>query len=112
MCVAVDTALSPDDLLARCKEVEARLGRPLPARRHGPRPIDVDVLLVGALEHSSERLRLPHPDLLVRRFVIEPLLELDAALELPDGTDLTRAREALLDQRVQRRGHLPAPPQG
>ena len=46
----------------------------------------MDVLLLGGLEHRSERLTLPHPDLTARRFVLEPLLELDPAPELPDGT--------------------------
>ena len=44
--------------------------------RHGPRLIDVDVLLLGAIEYASERLTLPHPEVTSRRFVLVPLLEL------------------------------------
>jgi 2-amino-4-hydroxy-6-hydroxymethyldihydropteridine diphosphokinase len=108
-CLAVDTALEPEELLALCKAVERALGRPEGGRRHGPRPIDIDVLLLGAIEHRSERLALPHPDLLARRFVVEPLLELDPGLALPDGTRLAEWRERLLDQRVERNGALPPP---
>ena len=53
--------------------------------RHGPRVIDVDVLLLGDLEHASQRLVLPHPEVGSRRFVLVPLLELDPELTLPDG---------------------------
>lgn len=51
---------------------------PAHAPRHGPRPIDVDVLLLGELELSSPRLRLPHAEITARKFVLIPLLELDA----------------------------------
>ena len=54
--------------------------------------IDVDVLLLGSLEHSSQRLTLPHPEVLARRFVLVPLLELDPELTLPGGE---RAADAL-----------------
>ena len=68
--------------------MERELGREPGGLRHGPRPIDVDVLLLGDLEYSSERLALPHPEVTSRRFVLEPLLELDPELALPDGTPL------------------------
>jgi 7,8-dihydro-6-hydroxymethylpterin-pyrophosphokinase len=74
--------------------------------RHGPRPIDVDVLLLGDSELRSERLSLPHPEVLRRRFVLEPLLELDPELALPDGTRLASGLEALGDQPVRRAGAL------
>ncbi len=106
-CIAIDTELGPDELLAVCKDVERALGRAPGGRRHGPRPIDVDVLLLGVLEHRSERLTLPHPELLARRFVLEPLLELDPALALPGGASLAAARGRVLDQRVERHGALP-----
>ena len=51
--------------------------------RHGPRPIDVDLLLLGDLEHASERLTIPHRDLAERRFVLVPLLELDPEPDAP-----------------------------
>ena len=74
--------------------------------RHGPRPIDVDVLLLGDLEYSSDRLTLPHREVTSRRFVLEPLLELDPGLALPDGTPLAARLDAVRDQPVRRVGRL------
>jgi 2-amino-4-hydroxy-6-hydroxymethyldihydropteridine diphosphokinase len=105
-CLQIETELDPEDLLDACKEVERDLGRAPGGPRHGPRPIDVDVLLVGDAEHSSVRLRLPHPEVRARRFVLEPLLELDPGLTLPDGTALAAELDALTGQRVERVGPL------
>jgi 2-amino-4-hydroxy-6-hydroxymethyldihydropteridine diphosphokinase len=94
-CVRVDTGLEPERLLDACKDVERELGRRATGPRHGPRPIDVDVLLLEGREHRSARLLLPHPELTRRRFVLVPLLELDPHLALPDGTPLGDALAAL-----------------
>jgi len=101
-CVAIDTALSPEELLNACKDIERELGREPGGPRHGPRPIDLDVLLLGEHEHRSERLTLPHPGITSRRFVLEPLLELDPGLGLPDGTPLAPLLDGLADQPVRR----------
>jgi 2-amino-4-hydroxy-6-hydroxymethyldihydropteridine diphosphokinase len=93
-CVAIETDHGPDELLAACKAVERSLGRESGGVRHGPRPIDVDVLLLDALSYASDRLTLPHPEVTSRRFVLVPLLELDPGLTLPDGT---RVADALAD---------------
>lgn len=106
-CLQIETELAPEALLEVCKDVEAELGRDPRGPRHGPRPIDVDVLLLGGLEQSSEHLALPHPEVTGRRFVIEPLLELDPGLALPDGTPLAPLLAAVADQRVR-----PIPPIG
>ena len=90
-CIRIETEHGPEQLLDACKDVERAQGRDPGGVRHGPRPIDVDVLLLGSLEHSSQRLTLPHPEVLSRRFVLLPLLELDPELTLPDGR---RAAEA------------------
>jgi 2-amino-4-hydroxy-6-hydroxymethyldihydropteridine diphosphokinase len=100
-CLRIDTELGPDELLDACKAVERELGRSAGGRRHAPRPIDVDVLLLGDIRRSSERLTLPHPEIVSRRFVLEPLLELDGGLRLPDGTALGGAVESVADQRVR-----------
>lgn len=105
-CLEVDTELGPEELLAAAKAVEAELGREPGGPRHGPRPIDVDVLLLGDLEHRSDRLVLPHSNIAARRFVLEPLLELDPALKLPDGTPLSPLLGTVAGQRVQRDGPL------
>lgn len=104
----IRTALEPEPLLDLCKAIEVELGRMFGGPRHGPRPIDIDLLLLGEVELAGERLTLPHPDLTSRRFVLEPLLELDPALALPDGSRLADALAALgPGQRVS-----PAGPEG
>ncbi|HUE27510.1 MAG TPA: 2-amino-4-hydroxy-6-hydroxymethyldihydropteridine diphosphokinase [Solirubrobacteraceae bacterium] len=96
-CVRVGTALTPEGLLDACKAVERELGRQPGGPRHGPRPIDVDVLLLDELAYGSERLSLPHAEVRSRRFVLVPLLELDPWLTLPDGERLAEALRALGD---------------
>jgi 2-amino-4-hydroxy-6-hydroxymethyldihydropteridine diphosphokinase len=91
-CVKIETGLDPERLLDTCKAVERELGREPGGIRHGPRSIDIDVLLLGAAEYDSERLSLPHREVGSRRFVLVPLLELDPGLTLPDGE---RAAELL-----------------
>jgi 2-amino-4-hydroxy-6-hydroxymethyldihydropteridine diphosphokinase len=94
-CLQVDTEHAPEALLDACKEVERVVGRAAGGTRHGPRVIDVDVLLLGALEYVSPRLRLPHAEVCSRRFVLVPLLELEPELALPDGASLKDALAAL-----------------
>ncbi len=104
-CVRIRTDHGPEELLEACKRVERELGRESGGPRHGPRPIDVDVLLLGTLEHHSDRLTLPHPEVLSRRFVLVPLLELDSGLTLPDGSRLEAALASLgPGQEVRRAG--------
>ena len=91
-CVRITTALEPESLLDACKAVERELGRLPGGVRHGPRPIDVDLLLLGDVRYTSDRLRLPHREVKSRRFVLVPLLELDPELVTPDGV---RAADAL-----------------
>jgi 2-amino-4-hydroxy-6-hydroxymethyldihydropteridine diphosphokinase len=90
----VRTALEPEGLLDVCKAIEVAHGRAFAAPRHGPRPVDLDLLLLGDSTFHSDRLTLPHPEIGSRRFVLVPLLELDPELELPDGTRLTEALAA------------------
>jgi 2-amino-4-hydroxy-6-hydroxymethyldihydropteridine diphosphokinase len=105
-CLRIETELDPEALLDACKAVELELGRAPGGVRHGPRPIDVDVLLLGGREHRSERLTLPHAEVRARRFVLEPLLELDPELALPDGTRLADRLPQLAGQPVRRVGSL------
>jgi 2-amino-4-hydroxy-6-hydroxymethyldihydropteridine diphosphokinase len=105
-CLRIRTDLEPEALLDACKAVEGELGRTPGGARHGPRPIDVDVLLLGDRLHRSERLTLPHAEVTGRRFVLEPLLELDPELALPDGTRLADRLAAVADQPVERFGEL------
>jgi 2-amino-4-hydroxy-6-hydroxymethyldihydropteridine diphosphokinase len=103
----VSTDLAPESLLDLCKAIEVERGRMLGGPRHGPRPLDVDLLLLGDLELETERLTLPHPQVTARRFVLIPLLELDPELALPDGTVLREALDRLGGgERVERTGTL------
>jgi 2-amino-4-hydroxy-6-hydroxymethyldihydropteridine diphosphokinase len=94
-CIEVATEHGPLDLLAACKEVEREVGRAAGGPRHGPRVIDVDLLLLGELEYESDQLRLPHEQVTSRRFVLVPLLELDPGLTLPCGERLAGSLAAL-----------------
>jgi 2-amino-4-hydroxy-6-hydroxymethyldihydropteridine diphosphokinase len=105
--VRVRTDLEPDALLDLCKEIETARGRELDAPRHSRRPLDVDLLLLGDLELSTDRLTLPHREVTARRFVLMPLLELDPELVLPDGSRLADSLASLgPGQRVRKVGVL------
>jgi 2-amino-4-hydroxy-6-hydroxymethyldihydropteridine diphosphokinase len=80
----VETELSPRALLGRLLAIERRLGRVRgEGPRFGPRTIDLDLLLYGEEVVDEPGLRVPHPRLHERRFVLEPLAELDPGLEIP-----------------------------
>jgi 2-amino-4-hydroxy-6-hydroxymethyldihydropteridine diphosphokinase len=106
IAVAGLTRLSPRKLLERALAIEQALGR----ERHcaapkGPRSIDVDLLLYDELRVSEADLRIPHPGMLERRFVLEPLLELEPELRHPaSGLRLAEALAGLPDQGVDRVG--------
>ena len=87
-CLRVRTALQSLQLLDAAKGLEREQGRAAGGPRHGPRAIDIDVLLLGEEELRGERMTLPHAQVLTRRFVLIPLLELDFELRLPDGRAL------------------------
>jgi 2-amino-4-hydroxy-6-hydroxymethyldihydropteridine diphosphokinase len=100
-CLRVETELEPLELLDAAKRLERELGRQ-DGVRHGPRAIDIDILLLGGLELRHERMVLPHEQLLHRRFVLIPALELDFALATPGGERLSDALAALgLDEGVR-----------
>jgi 2-amino-4-hydroxy-6-hydroxymethyldihydropteridine diphosphokinase len=94
-CVLVETELEPLELLDNVKRLEAELGRASGGVRHGPRAIDIDILLLGELTIAHERMTLPHKQVLNRRFVLIPALELDFGLTTPDGQRLADALAVL-----------------
>ncbi len=94
-CVRVRSALGPLELLDVVKRIERELGRAQDGLRHGPRAIDIDILLLGTQVLEHERMKLPHEQLLSRRFVLIPALELDFELSAPDGRRLADALAAL-----------------
>jgi 2-amino-4-hydroxy-6-hydroxymethyldihydropteridine diphosphokinase len=75
LVVELDTDLSPRELLDLCHRLEATAGR-LRAERWGPRPLDVDILLIGDTQVDEIDLTIPHPRMLERRFVMQPLADL------------------------------------
>jgi 2-amino-4-hydroxy-6-hydroxymethyldihydropteridine diphosphokinase len=81
--VALDTALTPRELLDLLLAIEGRLGRTREGPRFGPRTIDLDLLMYGEEQVDEPGLEVPHPRLHERLFALEPLLELDPALVLP-----------------------------
>lgn len=101
--IAIQTDLTPHQLLAACKNIERELGRVVGGPRHGPRVIDVDLLLIDDIVLSDDRLTIPHPELANRRFVLVPLQEVAPELTLADGRTLGEAMAALGEgQRVER----------
>ena len=82
LACAVETHLSPTELLALAQEVEGKLGR-TPTFRYGPRRIDVDILLYGDQVVATVGLQIPHPGMAERAFVLVPLAEIAADLAHP-----------------------------
>lgn len=79
LCIAVNTQLTPQTLLARAQEVERALGRQRTKdRRWGPRTADLDILAYDDVMLDEPNLTLPHPRLLQRAFVLVPLAEIAA----------------------------------
>jgi len=76
------TQLIPEDLLKFVKKIESDLGRIL-TFKNGPRLIDIDIMLYGALVVELENLAIPHPRMLERGFVLMPLAEIDPGLVIP-----------------------------
>jgi 2-amino-4-hydroxy-6-hydroxymethyldihydropteridine diphosphokinase len=102
--VRVETDLDPHALLAKVKGIELKLGR-RPGTHLMPRPIDIDILLYDDTDLESIDLKIPHPRLRTRRFVLEPLLELDPNLTDPvSSRPLKEFLPDVIDQRVRKLG--------
>ncbi|MGE5388296.1 MAG: 2-amino-4-hydroxy-6-hydroxymethyldihydropteridine diphosphokinase [Hyphomicrobiales bacterium] len=92
-CAIGETRLSPYELLAAVKKIEADMGRE-PTRRWGPRLIDVDILFLGDHTLDDPELTLPHKELFGRGFVLLPLAEIAPDLVL-DGVPVAEALEGV-----------------
>jgi 2-amino-4-hydroxy-6-hydroxymethyldihydropteridine diphosphokinase len=88
--VAIDTTLTPLELLNATQAIELEHGRVRKDERWGPRTLDLDIILYGDLEHHCERLTVPHYGIKVREFVLYPLAEIIPDLILPDSTALSQ----------------------
>ena len=86
---AVETELSPRELLSVLLDVERALGRTRDGPRYGPRTVDLDLLLYGDEVVDQPGLTVPHPRLHERRFVLEPLAELEPGLAVPGRGTVT-----------------------
>jgi 2-amino-4-hydroxy-6-hydroxymethyldihydropteridine diphosphokinase len=86
--VELETTLSARELLDRLLAIEQRFGRVRVPGEHGPRTIDLDLLLYDAEEIDEPGLAVPHPRLHERRFVLEPLAELAPGLVVPGRGDM------------------------
>ena len=97
----IDTELPARELLNACLDIERSQGRER-RERWGPRTLDLDILLFGDMEIDEPGLTIPHPRLTERGFVLVPLLEVDPAAALPDGTRLDSFVASVSDQAVRR----------
>ena len=89
LVLGIETTLAPEVLLAVLHRLEQAAGRRREKEvRWGPRALDLDLLLYDNLELETPELIVPHPRLTERRFALEPLVELDPQLSLPDGRKL------------------------
>lgn len=85
----VETRLSPSELLDVCVDVERMGGRYREGQSWQPRTIDIDILLIADLVIQTDRLKLPHPRMADRRFVLLPLFDLAPDLMTPEPFSAT-----------------------
>lgn len=97
---AIETALSPRDLLELCLDVERRLKR-VREERWGPRLIDIDILVFGDLVIHETGLEVPHPRMLERAFVLAPLAEIAPELAV-GGKSVSERLEAVDTSGIER----------
>lgn len=92
LVIKLETELPPAELRRVCHEIEVELGGRRERQPMGPRTIDIDIILYGDRRLVSAELTIPHPRMLERAFVLEPLVEISPDVVIPgSGT----AREAL-----------------
>jgi 2-amino-4-hydroxy-6-hydroxymethyldihydropteridine diphosphokinase len=96
------TQLAPQALLDALKNLERALGRASPVERWGPRVIDLDLLVYGALRLQEPQLTLPHPGIHERNFVLLPLLDIAPGLEIPGKGRVRRLAEGISRTGIRR----------
>lgn len=100
MAVLIETALSADDLLALCLQIERESGRER-RERWGPRTLDIDILTYGSEAIDRPGLQVPHPRIAERAFVLAPLAEIAAAIMI-EGRNVTDLFAAVASDDVSR----------
>lgn len=103
---AITTDLTPHELLQVLQTIEREAGRARTTEvRRGPRPLDLDILLFGTQSINTPDLTIPHPRITGRRFVLEPLLELNPELRHPVTNELlSTSLTGITNQAVKRIG--------
>lgn len=99
--VKIDTTLALRQLLGLCQNVEHQFGRERPYR-NAPRTLDIDILLYGQTRIAEPDLIVPHPRLTSRAFALVPLIELDAAIEIPACGRADTFLPAVASQRIEK----------
>jgi 2-amino-4-hydroxy-6-hydroxymethyldihydropteridine diphosphokinase len=105
MCLECEVRYFPMQLLGAIQHVERELGRERGAGavRRGPRPIDIDILLFGNVVMTTPQLTIPHPRMLERRFVLEPLLEIAPEIRHPGSKEALRKYLDKVEGQIVRR---------
>jgi 2-amino-4-hydroxy-6-hydroxymethyldihydropteridine diphosphokinase len=98
---SLETRLAPEHLLAGLLEIEGRYGR-VRSFQNAPRTLDLDLLLYGQQRIEQPGLSVPHTRMHLRRFVLEPLVEIAPAVEVPGRGSASRLLEAVMTQAVAR----------
>ena len=111
--VAVETTLSPRELLGVAKDLEAEAGRPRsePQNRWGPRPLDIDLLLVGDVRVDEPDLVVPHPRIHQRAFVLAPLADVAPDLVVAPTAGWQGVRRSPLELQLPAKGEAGEPPE-
>lgn len=99
---AIETSLTPQELMQALLGVEARHGRRRDGTRWGPRSLDLDLLLFGEMVMDQPGLVLPHPGLHERAFVLYPLADIAPGLAVPGLGTVDLLRERCRDARITR----------
>ena len=96
------TRLSPEEFLAALRRLEVALGREPARERWAPRRIDLDLLVYGRETRASEDLRLPHPGIAERDFVLYPLADIAPDLDVPGLGSVAALRARVPDRGMER----------
>ncbi len=100
-CVEVFTAMPPEEIMTHCLRIESELGRKRSKTPGEARTCDIDILYCGERRINSPSLILPHPRAHLRRFVLQPLCDIDPSLVLPGQTESVAQLLAQLPDKPQ-----------